>query len=408
MTLTPALTSLRRRSARAGLLALALGAATLAALSGRPSRSADTTAPAPPPPAPGTFRPTPQQWASLTLAPVQTASVSDAIVSDGQVATADDRSTTISSPYSGRVLRVFVTQGQYVREGQPLFSVASLELVQARADLHTALAQRTAAGVVLGVANTNAGRQLRREMGGAAAQRDRQQAQADVANAQSTLLAAEAAISSARGRLSILGAPANGGPENGVGVVRAPLSGIVITRTLGLGQTLQGAAVGGVAALITISDLSRVYVNANLREGDFARVHIGDAVEARVAALPGRVFRGRVEAVGGTVDPTSRRIIARATIANPGMLLRPGMFAEMRVVGHAAPASAPSVPESAVVYEGDGAHVWLAHPDHTLEVRQIKAGRTDAGAVQVLAGLRSGEQIVTGGAVFIDRAARPE
>lgn len=355
----------------------------------------------------GGFAPTPAQWAGLTLATVTSADFTQAVVSDGVVATDDTQTTPVLSPFSGRVTRVFVNAGQVVRQGAPLFTLAGSELVQAHADLRSATAARAAAAEALRVAQIARDRQARLLAGDAAAKRDLQQAEVDLANARSSFTTADANLGGVRGRLNVLGAPADGGNADGTATVRAPVSGTVIARTLGPGQYVQSVAAGATTALLTISNLGRVYLTANLREADAARVHVGDAVVATVAALPGREFHGRIETVGATVDPATRRIGARATVANLVGLLRPGMFATMRLAG-ATTGPRPSVPEAAIVYEGDAAHVWIAAPDHTLSIRAVRTGQVDNARVEVLSGLSPGERVVTAGAVFIDRAARPE
>lgn len=390
--------------------AVALGVTAIGApgLLGKSSNSGPTaqvpraeTSPA------GAFRPTAAQWGSLSLAPVITVDFAQAIASDGTVAVDDELTTPVLSPYTGRIVRVFVSAGTRVRRGEPLFTITGSELVQAHADLASALAARVAAQTAFSNAARIAVRQARLLSGGAAATRDAQQAQVDLANARSTLATADANLGAVRGRMAILGAPANGGSSSGEATVRAPLTGTVITRAVAQGQLVQSAATGATAPLLTLSDLSRVWLTANLREADAGLVHPGDRIEARVAGLGGRVFRGRIDTVGATVDAATRRVTARATVDNPGGLLRPGMFAAMRLAG-AATQEHSAVPEGAVVYEGNGAHVWVAHPDHNLEVRAIRAGRAENGLVEVLAGLKRGEQVATSGAVFIDRAARPE
>jgi len=81
------------------------------------------------------------------------------------------------------------------------------------------------------------------------------------------------------------------------------------------------------------------------------------------------------------------------------------MFASFTLVTSDA-TSAIGVPEAAVIYEGDTARVWVAHDGRALELRQIKAGRTENGLVEVLSGLQAGERVVTSGSLFIDRAAQ--
>ena len=105
------------------------------------------------------------------------------------------------------------------------------------------------------------------------------------------------------------------------------------------------------------------------------------------------------------MDPASRRLAVRAELANPDGLLKPEMFADYEIVTSQARA-ALAAPEAAVIYEGQSAHVWLARPDRTLVLQQVRLGRSAHGFVEVLDGLRPGDQIATSGALFIDRAAQ--
>lgn len=384
--------------------AVLLAAAGIGIAVNRTPASAEAAA-APRPVPPGYFRPTPDQWSGLEFTPVASVSFAPAVASDGAIQSDETRTTPIFSPLTGRVTRVFVQSGQRVAQGAPLFEVQASELVQASADLRTATAARNAAAEALAVADNAYKRQQRLLEGGAAAAKDAQAAAVDRANAQSQLAAAEASLSAARGRLALLGQSAPS--PSAVGIVRAPVAGTVVARSIGPGQFVQSAAIGANAPLLTLSDVGHVWLVANLREADAAAVHPGDPIEARVAAFPGRSFSGRVTSVAATVDPVTRRVPARASVDNPGGMLRPGMFAEMRLIEGAA-ADHLGVPEKAVIYEGDEARVWVAGPDHTLGLRLIEAGRTENGIVEVLAGLRPGDRVVSAGALFIDRAAKAE
>ncbi len=157
-----------------------------------------------------------------------------------------------------------------------------------------------------------------------------------------------------------------------------------------------------------ISDLSKVWLTANVREADSALVHPGQAVDVRVLALPGRVFRAQINYVAPTIDPTTRRLVVRAVLANPDGALKPEMFANFALA--AGPSQkAVAAPEDAVIFEGDTARVWVAHPaSKSLELRQINAGPVGDGQVHVTSGLSPGEWVVTSGSLFIDRAAKPD
>jgi cobalt-zinc-cadmium efflux system membrane fusion protein len=85
--------------------------------------------------------------------------------------------------------------------------------------------------------------------------------------------------------------------------------------------------------------------------------------------------------------------------------LKPEMFASFRIIT-GEDSRTPAIPEAAVVYEGETARVWVAGPDRTLALRPIRVGRVSDGQVEVLAGLRPGEMVVTSGSLFIDRAVK--
>jgi cobalt-zinc-cadmium efflux system membrane fusion protein len=104
------------------------------------------------------------------------------------------------------------------------------------------------------------------------------------------------------------------------------------------------------------------------------------------------------------LDPSTRRLLVRATIDNSAGALKPEMFASVRImVGDVATTLA--VPRCAVMYEGNGARVRVVHDDKTIELRPIKTGLADGDMVQVLDGLAPGEKVITKGSLFIDRAA---
>jgi cobalt-zinc-cadmium efflux system membrane fusion protein len=123
-----------------------------------------------------------------------------------------------------------------------------------------------------------------------------------------------------------------------------------------------------------------------------------------VLAYPDRTFTARVIYIAPTIDPNTHRLTVRAVIDNADGALKPEMFATFRILTSEG-AQAPAVPASAVVYEGDTAHVWVLQSADALAIRPIRAGRDNEGFVEVLDGLKPGERVVTRGSLFIDRSA---
>jgi cobalt-zinc-cadmium efflux system membrane fusion protein len=388
-----------------------VGVVALAALvlfvGGQWLKDALTPKPPPPPPAApaGTFAATDQQWATLKFVQVAPERFVAADQTDGKIAVDDDVTTPVFSPYSGRVTKLFAKAGDVVRAGQPLFAVAASELVQGQSDLTTAVAQHK-------VAVANEARQHALFLVQGAAQRDWQQSQSDLA-------ASEATLEAARSRLKILGQspaqiaamearPGGAATAGGEAAVVSPIAGVVTQKSIGLGQIIGSVTNGGTNSAYVISNLDKVWLVGNLREADAASVKIGQPVQVRVAALPGRAFSARVDYVSPTVDPATHRLTVRATLENPGHVLKPEMFADFSVATGAG-SEAIAVPQEAVILEGDTARVWVADPARkTLGLRQIKAGETAGDRVEVLSGLKPGEWVVTSGSLFIDRAAQPD
>ena len=359
--------------------------------------------------APGTFKPTKAQLDSLKIVTIANTTFRAEHTTDGKIAFNADRTTPVFSPYSGRVTKVLVGLGEYVKQGQPLLSLQAAEFVQGQSDLLTAQAGVASAHAQLSMAVTTEQRKHALYEAKAGALQDWQQSQSDLAAAQSASRTADAALAAVRNRLSILGksdaeidALASAQKMDPVAYVVAPISGTVTDRQVGPGQYLQAGAGNPV---YTVGDLSNVWLVANVRETDAPYVKKGDTVEVHVVALPERTFTARVTYVSPTLDPTSRRVTVRAEIANPQGLLKPEMFASFNIVS-GNPASAPAVPDSGVIYEGGDARVWIAGDDGTLALRKIKAGRSANGFLEVLEGVKPGEKVVASGALFIDRAAQ--
>ncbi|MGA3402109.1 MAG: efflux RND transporter periplasmic adaptor subunit [Acetobacteraceae bacterium] len=360
------------------------------------------------------FRPTPQQWAGFRIQPAEEKPFRPAQDTDGKIAIDDDLVTPVFSPYSGRVVKLFASAGDTVRQGDPLFAVQASEFVQAQNDLVAAVATLRTARAQAALAETNEKRQHNLYLSQGAALKDWQQAQVDLATAQGNLSSAQIAVSAVRNRLRILGrsdaeiAALESAPDlmklDPVAQVPAPIGGTVIQRQVGLGQTIVSAAAGATAPLFQIGDLSKVWLVANVREEDAPLIHRGDSVEVHVLAFPDRGFTARVTHVAPTIDPTTHRLSVRAELDNPDGALKPEMFASFRIITGPATTSL-AIPIGALVYEGSDVHVWVANPqDETIQEREIRMGAVQDGTAQVLSGLRPGEQVVTSGSLFLDRA----
>lgn len=354
-----------------------------------------------PPPAaaplpPGTFRATAQQFKTFTIETVGLHGFVSEELTEGKIAVNADRATALYSPYSGRVIRVIAGLGDTVKKGAPLATIEASEFVQAQNDLSAGAAQ-----IKLARINESRKHALYEAKGGSL--QDWQQAQSD-------LTAVTAAYAAVRNRLRILGkseveiaALESAHTIDPVATLTAPIAGVVVDRQLGPGQYLQA---GASTPVYTIADPSNVWLLANVRETDAALVRTGQEVQVHVLAYPKRAFDARITYVAPEVDPGTHRLPVRAEIDNRDGALKPEMFANFRILT-GDDTQSPAVPEAAVVYEGDAAHVWVVAGENLLSYRAIRTGRSNDGLVEVLGGLQPGERIVTKGGLFIDQVAVP-
>jgi membrane fusion protein, heavy metal efflux system len=361
---------------------------------------------------PGSFKPTEAQWKGLQIAPVATRNFRPERVTEGNIAIDDDLNTPVFSPYSGRVTRLIAKLGDTVNAAAPLFTVEATEFVQAANDLITAVgalktarAQQTQAEI-----NEKRAHDLYNAKGGAL--KEWQQAQTDLAAVQNTVRSADIALAAVRNRLRILGesdkeiAALEAQPTQKlepVATVTAPIAGVVTQRQVGLGQYIQSVSSGASTPVYTIGNLSTVWLMANVRETDASLVRVGTPVEVRVPAYPDRVFRAKITWVAPAIDQNTHRLPVRADVENPDGALKPMMFASFSLITGPS-IVAPAAPQSAIVYEGETARVWVARGDGTVASRTITTGQTSDGMVEIRSGLTAGEKIVTRGTLFIDRA----
>ena len=356
----------------------------------------------------GSFIPSSTQWASLAVETVAPRRFRSIVTTDGRIAIDEDNTTPVFSPYAGRVVALHVKAGDRIEVGQPLFTIAATDMVQAQNDMVNAIAGLNKANSALRLAEVNLTRARNLFELKAGSQRDFQTAE-DARNAAiADKSAGEAALQAARNRLRLLGKTdeeitvfQKEGRISSETVIPSPLSGTVVLRKVGPGQFVGGA--GGDPVFI-IGDLSTVWAVANVKETDAPFVDVGQPIEFRVLAFPGKTFKAKLSYVAATVDPSSRRLTVRAEIPNPDGKLKPEMFAMVDIVTSGEQAS-PSIPRGSLIYEGENAHVWIVGQNQSVAKRPVKVGTATTDRVQIIEGLNNGDVIVARGSLFIDRLA---
>ena len=289
----------------------------------------------------------------------------------------------VSSPIAARVASLRVTEGQRVDTGTVLATLESGELARARGELGTAEARRELAQ-----------RALDRKRG---LSTEKIVPLREVQEAENDLAAAEADLRAARASLEAIGASdaAPSGASASTLVLRSPVSGVVLERTLTLGQTADPSQ-----PLFRVADLSTLWLTVQAFERDAVRLAKGVSARITFAAIPGRTFDGNVALLGQSVDPDSRTVAVRIDLPNPDGTLRPGMSATAWLpVGEQG--TRLTVPAAALQRVRDRWVVFIPKDDRTFEIRPVGRGRDMASEVEVLSGLRAGDPIVVDGAFLL-------
>lgn len=322
-----------------------------------------------------------------TVAPVGYRSKIEA---PGTVDFNNDQATAVVSPFTGPVTRILVAQGQPVAKGQPLAVVQS-------ADYSTAIGAYRKA--VVAAANAQklaaADRDLAAHNGISA--REAAQAQTDAASAVADRDAALQSLVSMGVDRGTIGRAMAGSPAAGVaGVIRAPVSGIVVDKTITPGQLLQA----GTTPAFTVANLSQVWVLAQIASSDLAKVNVGNAamIDPRNGTGP---FRGTVENISTTVDPNTRAVVARIVVPNPGDLLKKQMYVDVSIDSGRV-STGLLVPVSAVLRDDENLpFVYVALPDGSFARRHVTLGDRDSQNYDITSGLQGGDKVVADGAIFL-------
>jgi Cu(I)/Ag(I) efflux system membrane fusion protein len=288
----------------------------------------------------------------------------------GRVMPDERRTYAISPKFEGYVERLFVNvTGQPVAKGQPLFEVYSPELVSA---------QREYAIAAQGVQRLAAA-------GGDAQESMQQLADASLMRLKNWDISAEQVKELARS-----------GDARRTLTFRSPVSGIVTEK-----KALQGMKFMPGEPLYQVADLSSVWVVADVFEQDIALVKSGAKAKVNINAYPDKTFEGTVAYVYPTLTAETRTIPIRIEVANPGALLKPGMFAQVELPV-AARGTVVTVPTSAVIDSGTRQIVLVQAKEGRYEPRDVKLGARSDDYVEVRDGVKEGELVVVAANFLID------
>jgi cobalt-zinc-cadmium efflux system membrane fusion protein len=304
-----------------------------------------------------------------------------------------NRVSHVLMPVGGRIREVLAHLGDSVSAGQPLISIESPDAAAALAAYTQAQAQvRQGQSAVLKSERDLSRVRLLNEHG-AVALKDVQSAENDGVQAQANLEQAQAGTAAALQRLKMLGMDPNGTASEVF--ARAPIAGKVVDIAVSPGEYRNDTS----ATLMTVADLSTVWLTAQVPETQIRNIQLGEAVQAEFAAYPGEVFHARVMRIAETVDPQTRTIKVDAEVPNPSGRLRPEMFGQIHHLH--APSSAPAVPVSAVLQLGGGSVVWVEESRGVFQERPVVLGERSNDLMPVISGLSAGERIVVDGVTLL-------
>jgi cobalt-zinc-cadmium efflux system membrane fusion protein len=338
---------------------------------------------------PGLFTIPQDQMSHVQVVIVQPSKITRTLRLTGAVAYNAFSTTPVITQVGGPVSKILVVPGDRVKRGQPLLEVSS-------PDYSLLLASYLKARDTYRVADKNYQRAQDLFAHHAIADRDLLQAESDRIQAQADLSAAEEGM-------KILGIPKpedlEKSPISAQIPLLAPIGGEIVERLVSPGQVLQA----GTTQAFTISDMSTVWVLANIYQGDLAYVKNGDTAVITTDSYPDK-FSGKISFISPALDPTTRTLQARIVVNNPGGKLKKDMYCVATITAGVIP-NAIAVPDSAVLRDDENQpFVYVATSSNQFGRRQVDIGQSENGETQILKGLSPGDKVVGNGSLFLQFA----
>jgi membrane fusion protein, heavy metal efflux system len=318
----------------------------------------------------------------LLIQAAQAELVSGNITAPGVVESNPALTAAVLPALSGRVRSLDVALGDRVAAGQTLAVIDSPDLAQAYDDDEKA-------ADTLQLTTRNLERQEGQHKIGAASDRDLDQARSDHAQA-----AAE--YGRTQSRLRALGVAIDHKERSRLLVVRSPFSGSVTSLTIAAGNMINDPT----QPIMTVADLSTVWVSAMVAEKDMRRVFRQQDAQVAVDAYPDDALKGQVLFVSDVVEADSHRVKARIAFSNPRYILKPGMFATVRLFDPSR--SRIVVPASALLMNNDRTTVFVEVAPWTFERRTVDAELQEGSMATLHSGLQSGERVVVQGGILLN------
>lgn len=301
---------------------------------------------------------------------------------NARIAYDDNHTARVFSPIAGRVLRIPVEAGQQVKAGDVLLQLDSPDYAAAASD-----SVKADADLVRKQQAFERAKQLFDSQG--IARRDLESAEADWHQAEAEALRAKAHLKNLAG---------NAKTTDGQFNLRAPIAGVISERQVNVGSEVRPDAAN---PLFVVTDPQHLWVLIDLPERQLDKVKVGQPVFVEVDAYPDEIFYGKVTVIGGALDPLTRRVQVRCYLNNPEHKLKPEMYA--RVTPDVDDdTNLPRIPNSALFTQGVSSFVFVELSPGVLQRRKIELSLQSHEYSYVKQGLRSGERVVTSGALLLN------
>ena len=315
---------------------------------------------------------------TLKFDTIKECQMTNTITLTGKVSFNDDHVVKIYPMVSGIIRDIKIMLGDYVQKGQVLGLVKSSEMAGLSNDLVNAESN-------LRVAKKNLEATQDMFKSGLASQKE-------LLVAESTLEQSQSELSRVRRVLNI-----NGGSTNGEYIVRSPISGFVVEKYASNDMSIRS---DNSTNLFTISDLKNVWVIANVYESNISSIHLNDEVEVTTLSYPDKAFKGKVDKIMNVLDPTNKVMKVRIVLSNPGYLLKPEMFASVKVTNDGNK-EALCITSSSIVFDHSQNYVMVYHTNADIKIIPVQVINTVDQNTYISGNVKSGDKVIASQTLLI-------
>ena len=318
---------------------------------------------------------------TLQFDSVMKCQIVNSLILTGKVGFNENNVARLFPMVSGIITGVNVQIGDYVKKGQSLGVIKSMEMAGYSSDLIT-----SKTNLLIAKKNLDASEDMYKS--GMLSQKDLVIAEEIYKQAQAQLIRSTQVLQ------------INGGNTTGEYTVRAPISGFIVEKMINNNMAIRA---DNTNSLYTISDLKNVWVEANVYESNITKVHKGDAAEVTTLSYPGRIFKGKVDQVLNVLDPTNKVMKIKVVLPNPEYTLKPEMFASVTVENQRN-SDALCISSSALIFDQSQYFVLVYHSPSDVRITPVKIIDKHEDKSYISGDIKEGEKVIASNAILIYQA----